>query len=65
MKKLTPLEIILFHWHTTLVDTSETLYHALDDVLPQYGTIVCLGLRSGLRCWRGEIRRRCLPSVTA
>ena len=37
MKKLTPPEIMLFHWHTTLVDTSETLYHALDDVLPQYG----------------------------
>lgn len=65
MKKLTPPEIILFDWHATLLDTSEALYHALDDVLPQYGTIVRLGLRSGPRCWRGEIRRRCLPSVTA
>lgn len=35
MKKLTPPEIILFDWHATLVDTSEALYHALDDVLPQ------------------------------
>jgi hypothetical protein len=35
MKKLTPPEIILFDWHATLVGTSEALYHALDDVLPQ------------------------------
>ena len=37
MKKLTPPEIIVFDWHATLVDTSEALYHALDDVLPQSG----------------------------
>lgn len=35
MKKLTPPEIILFDWHATLVGTSEALYPALGDVLPQ------------------------------
>jgi beta-phosphoglucomutase-like phosphatase (HAD superfamily) len=42
MKKQTPPEIILFDWHATLVDTSEALYHALEDVLPQ---LEALGLR--------------------
>jgi polyhydroxyalkanoate synthesis regulator phasin len=32
----------LFDWHASLVDTSEALYHALDDRLPQ---LEALGLR--------------------
>ncbi len=33
--------VILFDWHATLVDTLETVYHAIDDILAQ---IVDLGL---------------------
>lgn len=29
-------KIILFDWHATLVDTLDAMYHAVDDVIPQF-----------------------------
>lgn len=33
MNKLTSPRVILFDWHSTLVDTAEAMYHAVDDML--------------------------------
>jgi len=34
--KLTPPKIILFDWHATLVDTLDAMYHAVDDMIPEF-----------------------------
>lgn len=34
--KLIRPEIILFDWHATLVDTLDAMYHAVDDMLPDF-----------------------------
>jgi phosphoglycolate phosphatase len=39
MNALTPPRVILFDWHATLVDTHEAMYHALDDVLQNFGEL--------------------------
>jgi phosphoglycolate phosphatase len=33
---LVPPRVVLFDWHATLVDTLDAMYHAVDDVLPQF-----------------------------
>lgn len=33
---LAPPRVILFDWHATLVDTLDAMYHAVDDVIPQF-----------------------------
>lgn len=37
--KLTSPRIILFDWHATLVDTLDAMYHAVDDMLPEFKTL--------------------------
>jgi len=32
-------KIILFDWHATLVDTLDAMYHAVDDMLPEFGEL--------------------------
>lgn len=44
-KTLVAPRVVLFDWHATLVDTLETMYHALDDMLPR---IPALGLTDAL-----------------
>jgi phosphoglycolate phosphatase len=39
--------VLLFDWHATLVDTLDAMYHAVDDVLPQFPE---LGLMEALIC---------------
>lgn len=34
--KLIRPEVILFDWHATLVDTLDAMYHAVDDMLPEF-----------------------------
>lgn len=34
--KLIPPRVILFDWHATLVDTLDAMYHAVDDMLPEF-----------------------------
>ncbi|QCF24657.1 HAD family hydrolase [Hydrocarboniclastica marina] len=34
--ELTPPTLILFDWHATLVDTLDAMYHAVDDMLPEF-----------------------------
>lgn len=36
---LIPPKVILFDWHATLVDTLDAMYHAVDDVIPQFGEL--------------------------
>lgn len=36
MASLTPPKIILFDWHATLVDTLDAMYHAVDDMIPEF-----------------------------
>ena len=31
--------VILFDWHATLVDTLDAMYHAVDDMLPEFGKL--------------------------
>ena len=33
---LTPPAVILFDWHATLVDTLDAMYHAVDDMIPEF-----------------------------
>ncbi len=42
--KLTPPEIILFDWHATLVDTLDAMYHAVDDMIPEFETLGLLDM---------------------
>ncbi len=37
--KLTPPKTILFDWHATLVDTLDAMYHAVDDMIPEFETL--------------------------
>lgn len=39
MTKLIPPKVILFDWHATLVDTYDAMYHAVDDVIMQFGDL--------------------------
>ena len=42
---LTAPKIILFDWHATLVDTLDAMYHAVDDMIPEFeklGLVDCL-----------------------
>ena len=42
---LTAPNIILFDWHATLVDTLDAMYHAVDDMIPEFeklGLLDCL-----------------------
>jgi phosphoglycolate phosphatase len=39
LNALTSPKVILFDWHSTLVDTHEAMYHALDDVLLKFGEL--------------------------
>jgi len=34
--KLTTPKVILFDWHATLVDTLDAMYHAVDDMIPEF-----------------------------
>jgi len=34
---LTPPKVIIFDWHSTLVDTLEAMYHAVDDTIAEFG----------------------------
>ena len=34
--RLVPPSVILFDWHATLVDTLDAMYHAVDDMLPEF-----------------------------
>ncbi|ENO16234.2 HAD family hydrolase [Marinobacter nanhaiticus D15-8W] len=36
LAKLIRPEVILFDWHATLVDTLDAMYHAVDDMLPEF-----------------------------
>jgi len=36
MNSLRPPKVIIFDWHATLVDTRDAMYHAVDDLLPQF-----------------------------
>ena len=39
MSTLPTPKVILFDWHATLVDTHEAMYHAVDDVLLEFGQL--------------------------
>jgi phosphoglycolate phosphatase len=39
MAVLVPPRVILFDWHSTLVDTAEAMYHAVDDTLQKLGDL--------------------------
>lgn len=39
MKMLTPPKVILFDWHSTLVDTLDAMYHAVDDTIAKFGEL--------------------------
>lgn len=42
---LTAPKVILFDWHATLVDTLDAMYHAVDDMIPEFeqlGLLACL-----------------------
>ena len=36
---LTPPKVIIFDWHSTLVDTLDAMYHAVDDTITQFGEL--------------------------
>ena len=33
---LQPPSVLIFDWHATLVDTLDAMYHAVDDMLPDF-----------------------------
>ncbi len=39
LAKLSEPTLVLFDWHATLVDTLDAMYHAVDDMLPELGTL--------------------------
>lgn len=39
MVRLIRPEIVLFDWHATLVDTLDAMYHAVDDMFPDFHTL--------------------------
>lgn len=39
LARLSPPGVILFDWHATLVDTLDAMYHAVDDMLPEFETL--------------------------
>ncbi|MGH8476952.1 MAG: hypothetical protein ACRERV_11890 [Methylococcales bacterium] len=44
---LRPPKVILFDWHATLVEPSDAMYHAVDEMLPKLDDL-CLIERVGL-----------------
>ncbi|WP_323127260.1 HAD-IA family hydrolase [Marinobacter sp. JSM 1782161] len=41
--KLIRPQVILFDWHATLVDTLDAMYHAVDDMLPEFHALGLMG----------------------
>ncbi|WP_250657905.1 HAD family hydrolase [Alkalimarinus coralli] len=41
--KLTKPRFILFDWHATLVDTLDAMYHAVDDMIPEFESLGLVG----------------------
>lgn len=37
--RLVPPAVVLFDWHATLVDTLDAMYHAVDDMLPEFKSL--------------------------